>query len=334
MKKNLLIATLGTSPAVITEAIDLLSVQGQSPDSICLIKTQDSDINESYQLLLEHIPSKYGINSIFSLDIKRFGDVDSNEAAIEFMQTACYFMKDKRKNYNYYVCIAGGRKAMSALLSLAVQFYGAKRLFHVWAPASIEEKGEIDMLLKYPHKQDEWLHPNLDPSNGDCPRLVDLPFIGLFPLLPRIIAAVQKPASDKEISELLKLNGVLGNDGKVTDFGEKVVDIIKTVETLPPARQQECKIHDFKHHFKEDLKKLSQDLERSFPFITEILGTEWSSGDAKVKSVSPNKLEINIPNGKNVRLGLQLVTTASTSGELEAALKNIEKYVNNKRIKI
>ena len=56
---NILIATLGISPGVITEAMDLLIEQGCQPDGVILLKTQNDRVKQSYDLLLEHIPSYY-----------------------------------------------------------------------------------------------------------------------------------------------------------------------------------------------------------------------------------------------------------------------------------
>jgi len=67
-------------------------------------------------------------------DVRRLNrlDVDSDEAATEFMEQACSALRDyRKKGWEVYACIAGGCKAMSALLAIAVQFYGAQRLFHV-----------------------------------------------------------------------------------------------------------------------------------------------------------------------------------------------------------
>ncbi len=174
MKKRLLIATLGTSPAVITEAIDLLSEQNQRPDRICLIKTKDPDVNRSYELLSKHIPVHCGIELEEPVEIQSYEDIGSSEIAIEFMKRACHVLKTYRTNYECYVCIAGGRKVMSALLALAVKLYGAERLFHIWAPPSFENDSDIRILRGCPEEmQKKLLHPRLE--GPDRPRIVDLP---------------------------------------------------------------------------------------------------------------------------------------------------------------
>ncbi len=334
MPKRLLIATLGTSPAVITEAIDLLAEQEVRIDGVFLLMTQDRDVQAACELLSEHLPSHDKINWIVPLPVASYADdVDNREIAVEFMQEACKVLKMHRDVRNeIFVSIAGGRKVMSALLALAAQFYGANRLFHVWVPPWIEERGEIDKLYhlrSFPDRLNEVLHPPLTASESDRPRLVDLPFIGLFPLLPEILAALQSQSSSKSVKDLLVANGLLTSAGQVTALGESVAYILQGVESLPPVRQEECRIHISSHHYKNDLEQLANRLCNHFVFIYEIRSIEWSQGENKVKAESPNLVNIYIRRRSDVRLGLQLVTTATTSGQLEATRKAVERFIQN-----
>lgn len=333
MPKRLLIATLGTSPAVITEAIDLLAEQGVRIDGVFLLMTQDPDVKEACELLSEHLPNHNRINWIDRVPVASYVDVDNREVAVEFMQEACQVLKMHRDAGNeVFVSIAGGRKVMSALLALAAQFYGANRLFHVWVPPWIEEGGEINKLRhlrSFPDRLNEALHPPLTASESDRPRLVDLPFIGLFPLLPEILAALQSQSSNKSVKDLLVANGLLTSAGQVTALGESVAHILQGVESLPPARQEECRIHISSHHYKNDLEQLANRLCNHFVFVYEIRSIEWSQGENKVKAESPNLVNIYIRRRGDVRLGLQLVTTATTSGQLEATRKAVERFIQN-----
>lgn len=174
MKKRLLIATLGTSPAVVTEAIDLLSEQGQRPDRVCIIKTKGSDVQKSYDLLRHHVTILGGIEFLEPLEIKSFEDIDTSEIAVEFMNHACQILRTYKGDYERYVCIAGGRKVMSALLAVAVKLYGAERLFHIWAPLSLEEDSDIRILRRCSDEiVSKRLHPKLE--GPDRPHIVDLP---------------------------------------------------------------------------------------------------------------------------------------------------------------
>lgn len=332
MPKRLLIATLGTSPAVITEAIDLLAEQGVRIDGVSLLMTQDPDVKEACELLSEHLPVHNKINWIDPIPVASYVDADNREVAVEFMQEACQVLKRYRDAGNeVFVSIAGGRKVMSALLALAAQFYGAHRLFHIWVPPWIEKEGEISTLRNlrlFPDRLNEALHPPLHVPESDRPRLVDLPFIGLFPLLPDILATLRGQSPSRAVKDLLVANGLLTSAGQPTSLGQGVEQILEGVESLPPAYQEECRIHIASHHAKKELDQLANRLSRHFGFISEIRSTEWSQGETRVKAESPNLLNVFVSYG-HVRLGLQLVTTATTSGQLEAARKAVERFIQN-----
>ncbi len=335
MAKKLLIATLGTTPAVITEAVDLLAEQGVRPDGIQLLVTQDRDVQESYELLAQHLPAHDGITWVEPVPIAAYGDVDSSEAAVEFMRVATGLLKTFRDaGYRLFVNIAGGRKAMSALLALAVQFYGAERLFHVWVPPWLEEEGDISKLRQwkeFPEELDRHLHPSLEVEESDRPRIVDLPFIGLFPLLGDILMALKGGETPpKEIKGILVGNGLLTSQGEPTDLGKSVATILEGVEGLPPARQGKCHIHIAKHHYQDRLERFAKALCGRFPFITEIRSGEWRSGEGKVKSESPNIIRVFEPLGTDFPLQFILTTTATTPGQLEAARREIERYLRRR----
>jgi len=334
MPKKLLIATLGTSPAVITEAIDLLAIENIHIDGVQLLMTQDADVKQAFNLLSEHLPIHDKISWTEPVLISAYDDVDKRESAVEFMQQACQALKTYRDaGYELYVSIAGGRKAMSALLALAVQFYGAKRLFHVWAPPWIEEDGEINKLRDlrdYPDRLNEKLHPPLNVAESDRPRLVDLPFIGLFSLLPDVLKGLRGESVDRPVRDLLISGGLLTTQSESTSLGEGVKRILEGVEGLPPARQSGCVIQKFQHHYPKELNSFAQQLNAHFPFVSEIRGIAWSQGEDQVKVEGNNKLNVHVKLKGDVRLGLQLVTTATSQGQLEAARRAVERFTQTK----
>jgi len=332
MSKKLLIATLGTSPAVVTEAVDLLTEQECRPDGVILLRTEDTDVCEAYELLANHLPQHDGLTWVEPVPIGQHGDVDTSEAAVEFMQEACRILKSYRDaGYRLFVSIAGGRKAMSALLALAVQFYGAERLFHIWVPPWLEEEGEIARLRNLPEEDlIRKLHPPLDTE--DRPRLVDLPFIGLFPWLEDIRDALKGAVPlERSLKTLLQANNLLDSQARPTELGTAILSILEGVEGLPPARQNPYKVAIANHHYRDRLERFARELCGHFPFITQIQSGEWRSGEAKVKAELPNRLRVFEPLGLDFPLQLILETTATTSGQLEAAKRAVERYLERRR---
>ncbi len=334
--KNILLATLGTAPAVVTEAVDLLREAGVRIDGISLFMTEDPDVQEGYALLVQHLPSHDGISWLNPVHVGVYMDIDSAQAAAEFLQVASQHLKTLRDaGYRVYVSIAGGRKAMSALLAVAVQFFGAERLFHIWVPPWLEAEGEVEELRKWKHSPEELtrkLHPTLNAEPTDRPRLVTLPVIGLFPFLEDIrLALTSQGDVPRDIRHLLRENGLLTSQGEVTDLGRLIGQVLESVEGLPPARQEECKVHIASHHYKDRLEKFAWQLCGRFPFITEIQSGEWRSGEGRIRAEPPNRIRVFKPLGTDFPLQLILTTTARTPGQLEAVRRAIERFLVSRR---
>jgi CRISPR-associated protein Csx14 len=327
--KKVLIATLGEAPAVVTEAIDRLQADGVSIDFVVILTTKDTYARSALNLLSEHVPAYYG-GKVTLLDariLEAFYDVDSNTAALEFMNHACAALRDyRKKGWEVYACIAGGRKAMSALLTLAVQFYGARRLFHVLVEDPVlEEEGHILKLQNMnPQDQRRVLHPPVEQI-----KLVNLPFIGLFPLLGDIISGLKGQPVRSEVKELLEQNGLL-DAGTPTPQGQMVLQVLESVETLPERRQGDCQLSLAKKEPREarETEEWANRLANHFPFIERIEDIGWREGQPKVRVEPPNTLVVFLP-GRRVRgIGFRLTTTAQTPGQLERARQEIERWID------
>lgn len=328
--KKVLLATLGEAPAVVTEAIDRLRADGVIIDYVVVLTTKDTYAQSALNLLSEHLPDYYG-GEVALLDARvldTFSDVDSDTAALEFMNQACAALRDyRKKGWEVYACIAGGRKAMSALLALAVQFYGAQRLFHVLVEDPVlEEEGHVLKLRnKSREEQARALHPRVDQI-----KLVNLPFIGLFPLLGDIVKGLHGRPVRPEVKELLEQNGLLTVDGP-TGLGQMVLQVLESVEALPEPRAGECEIRLASKEPKEarETQEWANRLANRFLFVERIEDFEWRQGQPKVKAESPNMLVVFLP-GRRVReIGFRLTTTAQTPGELERARQEVERWIEN-----
>lgn len=326
--KKVLLATLGEAPAVVTEAVDRLRADGVPIDSIVILTTRDTYAQSALSLLSEHLPDYYG-SKVALLDariLETFYDVDSEAAALEFMNQACAALRDyRKKGWEVYACIAGGRKAMSALLALAVQFYGAQRLFHVLVEdPEIEEEGRILKLRnKSREEQDRALHPPVEQI-----KLVNLPFIGLFPLLGDIINGLQGGSVRPEVKELLEQNGLLAAEGP-TDLGRMVLQVLESVEALPDPRTGECELRLAGKEPKEaqQTREWANRLANRFLFVERIEDIGWREGQPKVRAEVPNALVLHLPGRRVQGIGFRLTTTAQTPGQLERARQEVERWI-------
>jgi len=218
MIKRVLISTLGETPCVVTEAIDILKNEGKMVDEIFLITTSDPNTLESADLLKTHIP-KYYKNKIIinSLQIDSYKDIINPKSARKFMKL-CYQALGKFKNEDaeIYVCISGGRKTMSALITLAVQIYGANELFHLTIK-DVDENLEKECNIKNitPIKKnieilDRILHPPTEKIN-----IIRMPYVGLFLWIYDLIKALKnEPVTDKKIIESLDIYFSKGETGE------------------------------------------------------------------------------------------------------------------------
>lgn len=326
--KKLLLATLGESPAVVTEAIDRLQADGIEIGPVVLLTTKDTYTQRAFDLLSEHLPRYYG-GKVYLLDVRMldaFYDVDSDQAALEFMNHACSALRDYRKmGWEVYASIAGGRKAMSALLALAVQFYGATMLFHVLVEdPEVEESGHIRKLYNLSQdEQDQYLHPPV----GQI-KLVRLPFIGLFPMLSDIIRGLKGVQVRREVRELLEQNG-LWQSGSPTVLGKMVLQVLESVEALPEPMEGGCEVKLAKKEPKEadETRKWTERIANRFFFVKRIDDIGWREGQPKVKPELPDALALFV-SGRRVRgIGLRLTTTAKTEGQLYRAAQEVERWL-------
>lgn len=323
MNKNVLICTLGETPPVVTEALDLLRAKGVTVNEVILLTTIDSLAQEGVELLRRHINDYYkGPMTFYPVYIESYEDIVNEKAVVEFMIKACGVLKGKiREGANVYVNIAGGRKTMSALMTLAVQFYGAKELFHIIInDKDLEENSYVKRLRHFEkEKMNRIFHP--DPS---LVIYVRMPFIGLLPWITEILKVLKGGRTEKpEVSAFIKYNNLIEN-GKLTEMGKLILKILETVESRPTPYFNIPEISIGKHHYKSELEDVARKIAKKIEYLVRITSTDWREGKEKVIKIPPNKLKIFIDIKKETKLGLLLETTATTEGQLEFAAREVE----------
>lgn len=129
---NILVATLGDHPAVVTGMVKMLKAQkGITLDEIAVFHTEGSGklISLGYDLVEAALKDQY----LVVQHKLPFADPTSREQSIEFLRSLNNVLNgyDQRGD-TVYLSLAGGRKNMSALMAVICQFYpSVKGLFHL-----------------------------------------------------------------------------------------------------------------------------------------------------------------------------------------------------------
>ncbi len=202
-------------------------------------------------------------------DLADIRTTDENEAAREFI-VRHVANQAKRENIRIFASIAGGRKTMSAYLSLAMNLYGRKndRLSHVLVNPS---EHELDKSFFYPKPGDEKI--KLRSGEEIYARdvkidMADIPFIQLHPLLKNYYRH-----NFRNIENLFKISqktiDELGKDIEIRFSPKQLILEIVSGENSPvrskPIPPKEASIYRlaFKseaplpiHHQKDELEKI------------------------------------------------------------------------------
>ena len=129
MAKNVLIATLGESPIVVTSMVKALEAKKKiSIDLLYVIHPEDEKlIDLGYDMIIEHFKDQCCVTQ----RILPFPDTNSYETSMAFLQILSGLIESHEKD-NVYLSLAGGRKNMSALMAVTCQFFECVRgLYHI-----------------------------------------------------------------------------------------------------------------------------------------------------------------------------------------------------------
>lgn len=128
---NVLIATLGESPIVVSSMVHALQTQKNlTIDELHVIYPRgDKFIDFGYDLLKEHLNGTCTVSE----STLPFPDVNSHEASIEFLRILSESIQTHEDVGDHvYLSLAGGRKNMSALMAATCQFFECVRgLYHI-----------------------------------------------------------------------------------------------------------------------------------------------------------------------------------------------------------
>lgn len=183
---NVLMATLGEHPAVVSATANLLRHQGIHLDTVQIIYPDEPDdrwVGIGSGMLVDYFAQYPELRT--ELIPLPFADASSAESIRQFLQTVgSYLEQHERAGNTVYLSLAGGRKHTSALLAILTQFFSCIR--HVYHLHDAEEHNErkrfaVQQLDSMP--PDERMRRLDVPTSHELERqrftLIDLPFTKL-----------------------------------------------------------------------------------------------------------------------------------------------------------
>lgn len=176
MEKNVLIATLGESPIVVTSMVKALQEKKKlTINQLHVIHPQGEKlIDLGYDMLKEHLKGRCAVTQC----ILPFPDTNSRETSMEFLQILSRLIrKHEYADDNVYLSLAGGRKNMSALMAVTCQFFKCVRgLYHILDKHENEPEKQnfhsIEALVEFEEAE---RYKKLGPPDPDL-ILVEIPY--------------------------------------------------------------------------------------------------------------------------------------------------------------
>lgn len=169
---NILIATLGDHPAVVTGMVKMLKAEKDiTLDEVAIFHTEGSGklISLGYDLVEAALK-----NNLFVVQHKLpFADPASREESIQFLRCLSKALNDyEQRGDTVYLSLAGGRKNMSALMAVICQFYpSVKGLFHL-ITHSDSAFPSIEQLFEMPEEKRRAM---MEPPEEEM-TLVEIPY--------------------------------------------------------------------------------------------------------------------------------------------------------------
>jgi CRISPR-associated protein Csx14 len=330
---NILISSLGESPAVVTETVDAIEREERIKiQQVITVGTSEWSVQLSQEALQEEFRQFDGgrVNYI-GIQIAAH-DLLTEDNHLEFLNAVATQLR-AHQFANVYLSLAGGRKTMSALMAIAAQIYGAKMLCHVVPlDEELERLGEIRAWSDLPRQeQQRVLHPPADEV-----RLVRLPLVSLFPLLDDFLHALRgEPAHAQAVRLLEESRLVQREQGQLkrTASGEQLFKILSDIEQLPAPsplspgeKQVTIRAHGYggkKLKVEAMAKKLA-----TCAWVVSVQTIKYGNKPRTAirKVHDDGRIEIDVKTGE-FSAGLEVRTTARTRGQTERVARELERLI-------
>ncbi|MBI4494821.1 MAG: hypothetical protein HY690_18765 [Chloroflexi bacterium] len=331
---NVLVASLGESPAVVTATLDALEREDRVRiERVVTIGTGGWDVGRSVEVLHREFQGHYGGRVAYIPDQVEAQDLLAEADHLAYLQAIARWLKTYRA-HRVYLSLSGGRKTMSALVAIAAQLYGAHALCHVVPQdPTLEESSKVDQLLRLPvAEQARVLHPGQDEVH-----LVRLPLLSLFPLLDDILATLRGgQGTDPRAADVLLASGLVAREGGAmvaTPPGRQLLELLDEVEQLPAPRAEAgaCEVAIQDHGYggkRERVKLYAEKLASACPWATKVETIPYGPRPrTAIRARHPDgRIELDVRVGE-LAIGLCVHTTARTAGQTERVARELEKLL-------
>lgn len=193
---NVLIATLGNQPQVVTLALDLLRQNDVEIEKVFIVHTsrEQPEIGRCVDVLQDEITSRYRLlDAIFTPITDRRGQtiedvITPDDSAAVFHCIYHLLREAKEKKHTVHLSAAGGRKAMAEYSILAAQllFDHDDRFWNLYSPYELLAAGQLHdstgkaSLIRLPIlswrvgliEKEAFIHDCLSPSETEVLRLL------------------------------------------------------------------------------------------------------------------------------------------------------------------
>ncbi|MEM3090897.1 MAG: CRISPR-associated ring nuclease [Candidatus Bathyarchaeia archaeon] len=236
-------ATMGTSPPIVTKFIDYLQ-KTERVSHLSILATKERSVVNGAPLVKATLKSRF---PSLKVDIHQLAvaDTTNEDENYQIMEESAKIITGLKRRYPVlHICLAGGRKETVASTITLAQLMGLTSLYHVVSPniremnielerirKEIEEFGESSDPQKYYEEKKNLFEPVLFPSASSY-NVIKLPIIpypaSSMTLLRRLLGSSGEKVEgvDKSFLKRLKLAGLITftKDGKivVTTEGNKL----------------------------------------------------------------------------------------------------------------
>jgi CRISPR-associated Csx14 family protein len=331
---NILISSLGESPAVVTETVDAIEREERIKiQQVITVGTSEWSVQLSQEALREEFHQFEEGRITYIPDGIQAQDLLTEDDHVDYLNRVATWLRTYRE-HDVYLSLAGGRKTMSAVMSIAAQIYGAKMLCHVVPlDEELERRGEIrawpGRLSR--EEQQRVLHPPADKV-----RLVRLPLVSLFPLLDDLLRALQGETADPRAVQLLESSRLVQREQgqlKRTASGEQLFKILSDIEQSPAPSplspdQKQVTIRDHGYGGKKAKVEAMAKKLATCPWVVSVQTIPYGNKPrTAIRQVHDDgRIEIDVKTGE-FSAGLEVRTTAQTPGQSERVARELEKFL-------